>query len=139
MERIAAKVGTIFIPVMQLARSMEWYKEMFDLNVLDQKEDRIFMQFPQGETAIVLWKVEKPQPVYFETGKHKMHYWNFDSYDIESSYRQLVAKGVTVTELVYEEEHGHRFFDAYDPDGNIVNIVEVYESNAYYDHKQTIR
>ncbi|MBB6633204.1 VOC family protein [Cohnella thailandensis] len=137
MEKIVAFVSAIFIPVTDITRSAEWYVRMFDLETIEKTDYRVGLAFPNGQTLVILWKVEKPQPVQFDTGKHPIPYFNFTSYDIDHSYRQLKAKGAELSEI--HEEDGHRFFQAFDLDGNPVDIVEETGQTPYFAHKNKIR
>ncbi|MEF2967836.1 VOC family protein [Paenibacillus sp. M1] len=113
MEKIVAFVSSIFIPVTDIARSEEWYTRMFDLETIEKTDYRVGLAFPNGQALVLLWKVEKPQPVQFDTGKDMMPYFNFTSYNIHHSHEQLKAKGAKLSEI-YKEE-GHTFFEAFDP------------------------
>ncbi|MBM7569166.1 VOC family protein [Paenibacillus sacheonensis] len=137
MEKIIAKISNIFIPVTDLKRSADWYIGMFEMEMIEFGERKAGIAFPNRETFIVLWKVAKPQPVHFDTGELKLHYYNFTSYDINRSYRELAAKGATLSEI--HEHDGIRYFETYDPDGNVVNIVETFEDSPYYAHKLKFR
>lgn len=137
MEKIASFVSSIFIPVTDIARSEEWYIRMFDLETIEKTGYRVALAFPDAQTLVLLWKVEKPQPVQFDTGKHLMPYFNFTSYDINHSYRELKAKGAQLSEIYVEE--GHTFFKAFDLDGNPVDIVEETGQTPYFVHKNNIR
>lgn len=137
MEKVVAFVSSIFIPVTDITRSEEWYVRMFDLETIEKTEERVGLAFPNGQTLVLLWKVEKPQPVQFHTGKVRMPYFNFVSYDIRHSYSQLKAKGARLSEI--REEDNHTFFEAYDPDGNSVDIVAETGQTPYFDHKAQYR
>jgi predicted enzyme related to lactoylglutathione lyase len=141
MEKIVAKVSSIFIPVTDVKRSAEWYIRMFDMETIEIGDFRTGLGFPQGEALVVLWKVVKPQPVQFDTGIDKMPYFNFSSFDIHNSYRVLQAKVATVSVIQESSEIPtiHRFFETFDPDGNRVNIVEETADSPYYAHKQKYR
>jgi predicted enzyme related to lactoylglutathione lyase len=141
MEKIIAKVSGIFIPVTDLKRSTEWYIRMFDMETIEICDFRAGLGFPQGEALIVLWKVVKAQPVQFDTGIDKMPYFNFTSFDIYNSYRELQEKGATVSESQESLDIPtiHRYFETFDPDGNRVNIVEETADSPYYAHKQKYR
>jgi predicted enzyme related to lactoylglutathione lyase len=141
MEEIVTKVSGIFIPVTDVKRSAEWYIRMFDMEMIDIGDYGAGLAFPHGEATVVLWKVAKPQPVQFDTGIDKMPYYNFNSFDIYSSYRELQAKGAKVSEI-HESPGiptGFRFFETFDPDGNPINIVEETADSPFYTHKQKYR
>lgn len=137
MEKIVSFVSSIFIPVTDIARSEEWYVRMFDLETIEKTDYRVAFAFPNAQTLVLLWKVEKPQPVQFDTGKHPMPYFNFTSYDINHSYSELKAKGAKLSEIYVEE--GHTFFKAFDLDGNPVDIVEETGQTPYFAHKNNLR
>jgi len=137
MEKIVSFVSSVFIPVTDVARSKEWYVRMFELKAIEQTDYRIGLEFPNAQTLVLLWKVDKPQPVQFDTGKHAMPYFNFTSYDINHSYRELKAKGAELSEIFVED--GHSFFKAFDPDGNPVDIVQETGNTPYYTHKDNVR
>jgi hypothetical protein len=141
MEKVIAKVSGIFIPVTDLKRSAEWYIRMFDMETIEISDYRTGLRFPHGEAVVVLWKVVKPQPVQFDTGVDKMPYFNFNSFDIHNSYRELQAKGATVSEIHESPESPtvYRFFVTFDPDANMINIVEETADSPYYAHKQKYR
>jgi len=137
MERIVTLVASIFIPVTDIARSAEWYVRMFDLETIEKTDQRVGLAFPKGQTLVLLWKVDKPQPVQFDSGQYMMPYFNFTSYDIDNSYRQLKSKGAELSEI--HEEDGFRFFEAFDPDGNPFNIVEETGQTPYFTQKNNLR
>ncbi|CAM3911310.1 VOC family protein [Cohnella lubricantis] len=137
MGKNIAFVSSIFIPVTDIARSEEWYVRMFDLETIERTDYRVALAFPNAQTLVLLWKVEKPQPVEFHTGEHPMPYFNFTSYDINQSYQQLKAKGAKLSEIYVEENH--RFFKAFDLDGNAVDIVEETGQTPYFAHKDKWR
>ncbi|WP_123042862.1 VOC family protein [Cohnella candidum] len=137
MERIVSFVGSIFIPVTDIARSTEWYVRMFDLKTIEKTDQRVGLAFPNGQTLILLWKVEKPQPVQFDSGKAMMPYFNFTSYDINHSYNQLKAKGAELSEI--HEEDGFTYFEAFDLDGNPLSVVEETGQTPYFAHKNSLR
>ena len=137
MEKIIAFVSSIFIPVTDVARSAAWYVRMFDLEMIEKTNQRVGLAFPNGQTLVLLWKVEKPQPVQFDSGKDRMPYFNFTSYDIDHSYSQLRAKGAELSEI--HEEDGYRFFEAFDTDGNPLSIVEETGQTPYFDHKNHLK
>ncbi|XID91937.1 VOC family protein [Paenibacillaceae bacterium WGS1546] len=137
MKNAVAMVSTIFIPVTDVKRSAVWYARMFDMETIELNDRRAGLTFPKAETVVILWKVREPQPVEFDTGDGKMHYFNFSSFDIHASYKTLQAKGAALSPI--HELQGFRFFETYDPDRNVFNIVEETPESPYYAHKQRHR
>ncbi|TFE23987.1 hypothetical protein [Cohnella luojiensis] len=85
------------------------------------------------ETFIVLWKWQSRSRYISIRGKSSCTITISLSYDINRSYRELAAKGATLSEI--DEHTGIRFFETFDPDGNVFNIVETFENSPYYAHK----
>lgn len=137
MKKIADKVSGIFIPVTDLKRSTAWYKQVFDLETIDQSDICIGLAFPGEATILNLWKVENLQPVQFDAGGYHIPYYNFESFDIEHSFARLQELGVEVTPI--HNENDIRHFECVDPDGNLINIVEELAPSPYYPHKQKHR
>lgn len=138
MGKIVSKISGIFIPVTNMKHSTEWYIKMFDLGVIQISDVCTGLAFPGEATYINLWKVERPQPMQFDTGGDKIPYYNFESFDIEYSHAALIEKGVEVMPIV--NNNGVRFFDCLDPDGNPIGIVEeLPSSTAFYAHKRKYR
>lgn len=138
MGKIVSKISGIFIPVTDMKRSTEWYIKMFDLEVIRISDVCTGLAFPGEATSINLWKVERPQPLQFDTGGDKIPYYNFESFDIEYSHAALIENGVEVMPIVNSD--GVRFFDCLDPDGNPIGIVEeLPSSSAFYAHKRKYR
>jgi len=139
MTRTMSKVSGIFIPVTDMRRSTEWYVRVFDLEVIDESDSCTGLAFPGEGTFINLWKVASPQPTQFDTGAgYRIPYYNFESFDIEASHASLKAKGVEVLPIERDIE-GIRFFDCFDPDGNVIGLVEELPNSPYYAHKQKYR
>lgn len=138
MGKIVSKISGIFIPVTDMERSTEWYIRVFNLEVIQTSDVCTGLAFPDEATYINLWKVERSQPMQFDTGAYKIPYYNFESFDIEYSHAALIEKGIEVMPI--ENSDGVRFFDCLDPDCNLIGIVEeLPSSDAYYAHKRKYR
>jgi len=134
MANIVTMVSSIFIPVTDVRRSAEWYIRMFDMEAIEILDNRAGLTFIEAETTVLLWRVEKPQPVDFDTGKEKLHYYNFCSFDIYRSRKELEARGASLSDI--HELDGFRYFETFDPDHNRFNIVEETPESPYYSHKK---
>lgn len=139
-KKIVDKVSGIFIPVTNMKRSIEWYQQMFELEIIQESEICTGLAFPGEATMVGLWKVDRPQPTQFEGGGggYFIPYFNFESFDIEYSHALLKKNGVDVSDIKDEGDIKH--FDCKDPDGNHISIVEeLPSSHGYYEHKQKYR
>jgi glyoxylase I family protein len=139
MKKIVSKISGVFIPVMDMERSTEWYIRVFDLEIIEISEGCTGLAFPGEATILNLWKVENPQPTQFEAASGiRIPYYNFESFDIEHSHTTLKELGVEVKPIEYNAS-GTRYFDSFDLDGNVIGIVEELSNSTYYQHKQKYR
>ncbi|MDG5472002.1 VOC family protein [Jeotgalibacillus sp. ET6] len=129
------RVGSIFIPVTNLDQSKKWYQKNLGVSVIDEwefGEDKgLGMFFPSSPTQLGLVQVEKPQPMEFTIkGKKKNVYFNFVVDEIETVHRDLIANGVTTTEI--EDFGGMKGFEFFDPDGNPFSVVSEEENSPFH-------
>ncbi|MFD1738880.1 VOC family protein [Bacillus salitolerans] len=130
------KVGSIFIPVTDLARSKKWYElNLGAIKVDEWQEDGmdhgVGYVFKGDSTGLALIKVDKVQPTEFAIkGKRKNVYYNFVVDDIEPAYNQLKQNGVETSDI---HDYGlMKGFDFYDPDGNAFSVVSEEKDSPYH-------
>lgn len=118
------RIGAIFIPVINLHKAIDFYSTKLNMNHVgtwpnDKGTDFYFNNEKQYVTLV---KVEEKQPIQFMiTAKDKISYFNFTTSDIVSYRKELMHKGVKVSELV---DHGPVIgFDFYDSDENMLNVI----------------
>ncbi|KMJ57454.1 glyoxalase [Bacillus sp. LL01] len=133
------KVGSIFIPVTNLQKSIEWYESNLGMTKIGEWDEGAGFYLPNSPTQIGLVQVESPQPTEFTIkGSNKNVYYNFIVEDIDATYRQLNDKGVITTEI--EDFGGMKGFDFFDLDGNPFSVVtEDIQSSFHRDNVKKLQ
>ncbi|WP_409296325.1 VOC family protein [Peribacillus sp. SCS-26] len=133
------KVGGIFIPVIDIEKSTEWYEKFLGVKKIDSWEDGAGFYLPSGSTQLALVKVDSPQPTEFTTrGSQKNSYYNFVVDDIETAHQHFKNNGIVTSEI--DDFGGMKFFDFFDLDGNPFSVVnEVVGSPYHSDHVRNMQ
>ena len=134
------KIGSVFIPVENLATSIRWYEKMLGIIKIDEWEEGnergAGFYFPNDLTQLALIQVEDKQPTQFAiTGNKRNVYFNFLTDDIQGAFNHLKHNNVKVSEI--EDFGGMKCFDFYDLDGNTFSVVNEVESSPY--HRDEVR
>jgi len=123
MGTTIVRVGTIYIPVSEVAASADWYVEKLGARVSYQDKDKAIVNF--ADLSFFLVKAAENQSANFIDihGKERFSVtFEVDGVQALSSLRQeLVEKGVLVGEI---EDRGHqgKNFIFFDPNGNIYDV-----------------
>ncbi|AJY76190.1 VOC family protein [Paenibacillus beijingensis] len=119
---IIERIDGIFIPVTDMDRSVEWYKEILGLDLLYRWEGGAGFKVYNGESLLGLIQVTEHTPAFFKTQTSKMHFFNFKTFDIEESCNKLRERGVDINEIVDAGKVKLAYF--LDPDGNLLGLCE---------------
>lgn len=130
------KIGCIFIPVTDIAKSTDWYEKFLGVKLIESWEDGAGFYLPTGSTQLALVKVDSPQPTEFTTkGSQKNSYYNFVVDDIEAAHQHFKSNDIVTTEI--DDFGGMKFFDFFDLDGNPFSVVNEVEGSPY--HSDNVR
>ena len=130
------KVGSVFIPVTNMEKSMKWYEKNLDVRKIDTWDGGAGFYFPNSDTQIGLVRVDSPQPTEFViSGKRKNVYFNFLVDNIEAVHEKLKSAGVITTPI--EDFGGMKGFDFFDLDNNPFSVVNEQEDSPF--HRNNIR
>lgn len=130
------RVGSIFIPVTDLDKSIEWYEDNLGVTKIDSWDGGVGFYFPNDNTQLALIQVDEPQPSEFTVSPNsKNGYFNFLVDDIEEAYEKLNKSGVVTTEI--EAFGGMKVFDFFDLDGNPFSVVNECKDSPY--HREEVR
>jgi lactoylglutathione lyase len=122
------QIGGIFVPVSNLERSIEFYTQMLGFvsrGIEDWGDGRrgatLFCD-PHPENAALLTLAETQDPI----STYKPNF-NIKCADVTSMHAILEAHGCKVTELETWDSpwNHHVMFDVVDPDGHMVNLIEM--------------
>ncbi|WLD92828.1 VOC family protein [Alkalihalobacillus sp. AL-G] len=129
------RIGSIFIPVTDLERSIKWYAEHLGLQLVNRWENNsgAGFSFEHGDAFLGLVNVERRQPTDFEVSKDSSFrncYYNFEPEDVYAMHTKLKENDVEVTDVI---DYGPMVgFDFFDPDGNCLSAVRDKQGQAYY-------
>lgn len=126
---LTKQIGSLFIPVSQLERSITFYTEMLGL-VCRGIEDwgggsrgatLFFQPHPQDAALLSLAELKQPFPVI------PFPSFNIKCDDVRTLHQELRARGCRVSDLkAWDSEWNyHVLFDVFDPDGHMVNMIEM--------------
>lgn len=123
------QVGGIFVPVSNLERSIEFYTEMLGLvcrGIEDWGDGRrgatLFCD-PHPEHAALFSLAETKEPISTMARPS----FNFKCSEVPELHASLQAKGCHVTSLETWDSpwNHHVMFDVFDPDGHMINLIEM--------------
>ncbi|QPC47888.1 VOC family protein [Mangrovibacillus cuniculi] len=130
------RVGSIFIPVTNLEKAINWYETNLNIKLIDRWEGGAGFYLSTGPTQLALVQVKNQQATEFETILGQSNgYFNFLVEDIEAAYIHLTNAGVKATDI--KDFGGMKFFDFFDLDGNPFCVVNEVEGSPY--HTENIR
>jgi glyoxylase I family protein len=130
------KVGSVFIPVTDMEKSMKWYEKHLGVRKIDTWDGGAGFYFPNSDTQLGLVQVDSPQPTEFViSGKKKNVYFNFLVEDIEEVHKELKNSGVVTS--VIEDFGGMKGFEFFDLDNNPFSVVDEVEDSPF--HRDQVR
>lgn len=127
------KLGTVFIQIANIERSLDFYCGLLGLDQgtiqreewdNGQKAATLFLNY-KGAPLITLVQSESAQA----DGKRLI---NLQCTDVEQVHRALKEKGFRLSNIAdwKSEWNQHYHFDVYDPDGNVINVIEMIKLEA---------
>jgi lactoylglutathione lyase len=125
-------VGTVFVNVSNLERSIEYYTQVLGLvsrGVEDWGDGRrgatLFFNDSKGKPMITLAETENVQV-------HKTPLFNLNCTEVEELHSNINERGHKVSEINrWESEwNNHILFDVFDPDENTINLIEIQQKQV---------
>ena len=110
------RIDTVFIPVHDLSRAIDWYSHVLGLKLKWTMEKYACLEL--GETPLTLVQQPALQAPSFS---HEL--LNFFSTDVDGVHHALREHGVAVGDIM-EPSHGLRYFTFLDLDGNRLGICQ---------------
>ncbi|QTD40623.1 VOC family protein [Sporosarcina sp. Te-1] len=112
---ILNKIGTVFIPVRNIERSVEWYSDILGLEISNEILHGHLYVLPMVGTGIVL-----DSKIFSDDTIFKSPAFHFDTEDIEKAYDFMKSKNV---EIISGIEYNH-YFNFKDLDGNLLMVCK---------------
>ncbi|GAA0359686.1 VOC family protein [Bacillus horti] len=110
------------IPVKDMNKSIEWYKEILGLEFIFYSKEENLAQFnlQSGQMLFLVETTDETNANFTVQGKpHNVI--GFQTENIEQLHNDLVRKGVQV-EDIENDGGGNKFLNFYDLNGNIFNV-----------------
>ncbi|MFN3693464.1 MAG: VOC family protein [Ignavibacterium sp.] len=121
-KKILQGIDTVIIRVSDIIASKEWYREMLGLNpIWDDPNMRLVVMDTDGPTSITLWQTNTE----IKNNKDTASYPIFRVINADESRNELINRGVNVSEII--EDEVVRYFQIFDPDGNVLEACQVHE------------
>lgn len=119
------KISTILIWSEDSEKLASWYKDTFDLNVVEEldhpKDTGVLFEFPEGDTW--LW-IGQHSEVHGKNKDPHRHMFNVNVESVEKAYDFLKDKGVEFFAKPFKAPTMEKYFATfYDPDGNFVQLI----------------
>ncbi|MGG4491265.1 VOC family protein [Metabacillus idriensis] len=116
----------VFIPVSNIKQSVQWYKDKLGFKLLYIEKEAGVMRL-SNETVICLVHTPNHKPMIFPENHFGVgKYFNFNTSNIEKTYRELIERAVKVNSM--DEEDQTKFFTFFDPDGNPLGVCQYGDS-----------
>lgn len=117
------RIDTVFLPVQNVPDAVEWYRDHcgFRLRWHHEEGGYAAMDIGNGETAVTLMRREHMNKQIPDT-----HEWfNLYTANANTTYEQLAAAGVEVTDIIIDGTV--QFFTFKDLDGNTIGVCSFEE------------
>ncbi|MCL6495068.1 MAG: VOC family protein [Ignavibacterium sp.] len=115
-------IDTVIIRVSDINLSKKWYSEKLGLTpIWDDSNLKLVVMDTGSPTSLTLWQTEEK----IHRNKNTASYPIFRTLDAKASRNGLLNIGVDVSEII--EDEVVKFFQIYDPDGNILEACEVHQ------------
>ena len=118
-KSIKNEIGTVFIHVSDLERSVVWYSTLFGLDIDTKKVESPVYNIPiNGTTGLTLDDHSFDEGFKHNPGSNPI--CNFVVEDIDDAYKFIKDNGVNVVREIERIGDDFAFFNFVDPDGNVL-------------------
>ncbi|MEJ5262454.1 MAG: VOC family protein [Ignavibacterium sp.] len=121
-KKILQGIDTVIIRVSDINLSRMWYAEKLGLTpVWDDSNIKLVVMDTGSPTSLTLWQTDEK----IQNNKSTASYPIFRTLDAKASRNELMNLGVNVSEIF--EDEVVKYFQIFDPDGNILEACEVHQ------------
>jgi len=121
-KKLLQGIDTVIIRVSNVNLSKKWYSEKLGLTpIWDDSNLKLVVMDTGSPTSLTLWQTDEK----IHSNKNTASYPIFRTLDAKASRNELLNSGVDVSEII--EDEVVKFFQIYDPDGNILEACEVHQ------------
>lgn len=114
----------VFVPVLDLEKSAEWYKNVLGLEEFKRSDITVEFKVNDGDPVLILFHANSHVPVKFPSNRHiEGNYFIFKTSDVEATHNILVKQKVPVSDIMlFEGVQKYFFFE--DIDGNKLSVED---------------
>lgn len=116
----------IYIPVSDIQRSAEWYKENLGLMIVKEDERCLELRSASG-ARVILFHHEQNRASHIQVSTEKQAAYGFVVDNIMDTYIDLMTKEIEVSDIKKSEGLSFTFYDL---DRNIIEISGNYPRNT---------
>jgi catechol 2,3-dioxygenase-like lactoylglutathione lyase family enzyme len=121
-KKLLQGIDTVIIRVSDVNLSKKWYSEKLGLTpIWDDSNLKLVVMDTGSPTSLTLWQTDEK----IHSNKNTASYPIFRTVDAKASRNELLNNGVDVSEII--EDEVVKYFQIYDPDGNILEACEVHQ------------
>lgn len=114
-DKFVERIDSVFLPVKNLQKSLEWYQDIFGFDLRWQNERMCGLSIAPN-CGFHLVEISDFQPIDQYTP------FNFVVKDVEEIRKKLLEKSVTVSDFRNGEP---KRFDLTDINGNMISVIEI--------------
>ncbi|MND46926.1 Glyoxalase-like domain protein [compost metagenome] len=121
-KKLLQGIDTVIVRVSDIEKAKEWYLHKLGLNsIYEDAQIGLVVVDTNGPTSLTLWKTEER----IDINKKSTSFPIFKTTDAKTLRQQLLDNAVNVTEL--NQDESIKYFQFYDPDGNVLEACETLE------------
>ncbi|WP_347723195.1 VOC family protein [Lysinibacillus capsici] len=128
MSNYIKHVATLEIPVSNVQQSIDWYENIFNLNIHFKSEESAMLSFEsKGVPTIYLVQTDEIYKLSFRNSNTSITHSVIDFYTEQLSefYNWLKEKKVNLSPLNIDPNNGFGGFSFEDPDGNKLGVTNI--------------
>jgi glyoxylase I family protein len=134
MKKLFERIDSVFILVSDMERSVNWYKHVLGLELLDGNSFVTDFKVNSGDTMLTLVRSESFNPSEFIEYPSKTPRFNFKTNDIDFVHKVLKEKKVDVSDI--DDRGVIKTFYFKDPDHNLLNVCYESVYSPYYQSEE---
>jgi len=120
-KKILQGIDTVIVRVSDIERSKRWFQDRLELvSMWDDPAMRLVVLDTGGPTSLTLWQTDQAIANNRDTSSYPI----FRISDATAARQELQNKGVDVGDVI--EDGVVRYFQFYDPDGNVLEACQVH-------------
>jgi catechol 2,3-dioxygenase-like lactoylglutathione lyase family enzyme len=121
-KKILQGIDTVMMRVSDINNSKQWYQDKLGLTTIwDDPNLKLVVLDTGSPTSLTLWQTDKK----IENNKDTSCYSIFRTDSANYAWEDLNKNGVKVSQVI--EDNVVKYFQIYDPDGNVLEACQVHE------------